>query len=80
MNVDFGLNNPETRVLTHNRFNSYMVLVFTELKKAQVYKIPYRNNPHQEIEILMRFDYLHLFRPIEHSEDYHIRTIICFRI
>ena len=35
--------------------------------------MPYRNSPHQEIEILMSFDYLHLFRPIEHSEDYHIR-------
>ena len=41
----------------------YMVLFFTDLNKAQIYKIPYRNSPHQEIEILMNFDYLHLFRP-----------------
>ena len=58
-----GLNNPETHVLTHNRFNNFMVLIFTDLSKAQIYKIPYRNSPHQEIEILMSFDYLHLFRP-----------------
>ena len=66
-------NNPETYVLTHNRFNTYIVLVFTDLKKTQIYKIPYRNSPHQEIEIIMSFDYLHSFRPNEHSEDYHVR-------
>ena len=38
-----------------------------------MYKIPYRDSPHREIEILMSFDYLHLFRPIEHGVDYHIR-------
>ena len=68
-----GLNNPETYLLTHNRFNNYMVLIFTDLKKARIYKIPYKISPHQEIEILINFDYLHLFRPNEHSEDYHIR-------
>ena len=50
-----------------------MVLIFTDLKKAQIYKIPYRNCPYHEIEILMSFDYLHLFRPNKHTEDYHIR-------
>ena len=50
-----------------------MVLIFTDLKKAQIYKIPYRNSPHQEIEILMSFNQLHFFKPNEHSEDYHIR-------
>ena len=68
-----GLSNPETHKLTHNGFNTYMVLIFTDLKKTQICKIPYRNNPHQEIEIVMSFDYLHLFRPNEHTEDYHIR-------
>ena len=68
-----GLSNPETHVLTHNRFNTYMVLIFTDFKKAQIYKIPYRSSPHHEIEILMRFDYLHLLRPNKHTEDYHIR-------
>ena len=73
MNADIGLDNPETYVLTDNRFNNCMVLIFTDLKKAQIYKMPYRNSPHQEIEILMSFDYLHLFRPNEDGPDYHIR-------
>ena len=73
MNDDIGLINPETCVLTDNGFNNYMVFIFTDLKKAQFYKMPYRKSPHQEIEVLMSFDYLHLFRPNEHSKDYHIR-------
>ena len=68
-----GLINPETYVLTHNRFNTYMALIFTDLNKAQICKMPYRDSPHHEIEILMSFDYLHLFRPNEHTEDYHTR-------
>ena len=68
-----GLNNPKTYVLTNNRFNSCMVVVFTDLNKGQIYKMPYRDSPHREIEILMGFDYLHLFRPNEHTEDHHIR-------
>ena len=36
-----GLNNPETYVIIHNRFNIYIVLIFTDLKKAQIYKMPY---------------------------------------
>ena len=67
------INNPETYVLTHNRFNTYTVLIFADLKKAQIYKKPYRDSPHPEIEILMSSEYLHLFRPNEHTEDYHIR-------
>ena len=64
-----GLNNPETYVLTHNRFNTYIVLIFTDLKKAQIYKMLYRNSPHQEIEKVMDFDYLHLFGPDENNKD-----------
>ena len=63
------LNNPETYVLTHNRFNTYMVLIFSDLEKAQIYKMPYRNSPYQEIEILMSFDYLHVFGPDENNKD-----------
>ena len=63
-----GLNNPETYVLTHDRFNNYIVLIFTDLEKAQIYKIPYRDSPHQEIEILMSFDYLHVFGPDENNK------------
>ena len=64
-----GLNNPETFVLTHNRFNPYTVLIFTDLKKAQIYKMPYRDSPHHEIEIVMSFDYLQLFGPDENNKD-----------
>ena len=41
MNDDFktpGLNNPETYVLTHNRFNTYIVLIFADLKKLKFIK------------------------------------------
>ena len=67
MNDDFktpGLNNPETHVLTDNRFNTYMLLIFTDSKKTQIYKMPNRNSHHQEIEIVTKFDYQHLFKPI----------------
>ena len=64
-----GLNNPEYYVLTHIRFKTYMVLIFTDLRKAQIYKIPYRDSPHHEIEILMRFDYLHVFGPDKINKD-----------
>ena len=79
MNDDFktpGLNNPEAYVLTQNRFNTYIVLIFTDSKKAQIYEMLYRDSPHHEIEILMSFDYLHFFRPNEHTEDYHIKKPI----
>ena len=64
-----GLNNPESYVLTYNRFNTYMVLIFSDLNKAQIYKMPCRDSPRHEIEILMSFDYLNIFRPNEHTED-----------
>ena len=63
------LNNPETCVLTYNRFNTYMILIFTDLKKAQIYKMSYRNSLHQEIEIVMSFDYQHVFGPDENNKD-----------
>ena len=68
-NKTLGLNNPESYILTHNRFNTYLVLIFTDLKKAQIYKIPYRNSPYPEIEIVMSFDYLHVFGPDEDNKD-----------
>ena len=64
-----GLYNPETYILTHNRLNTYIVLIFSDLKKAQVYKMPYKNSPHQEIEKVMSFDYLHVFGPDENNKD-----------
>ena len=60
-------------MLTDIRFNTYLVWVFIDLNKAQTNKMPYRDSPHHEIEILMSFSYLNLFRPHEHTGDYHIR-------
>ena len=50
-----------------------MVLLFSDLNKGQIDKMPYRDSPHHEIEILMSFDYLNVFEPNEHTEYYHIR-------
>ena len=50
-----------------------MVLIFSDLNKAQIYKILYRNSSHQEIEIVLSFDFLNVFEPNEHTEDYHIK-------
>ena len=44
-------------------------MIFTDLRKAQIYKMLYRDSPHQEIEILMRFDYLRVFGPHENKKD-----------
>ena len=68
-----GLNNPETYVLTHNRFNTYLVLILRDLNKAQIYKMPYRISSHDEIEIVNSFIFLNLFKPNEHLKDSHIR-------
>ena len=35
--------------------------------------MPYCDSPHHEIEIVMSFIYLKLFKANEHTEDYHIR-------
>ena len=50
-----------------------MLPLFTDLNKTQIYKMPYRDSLHYEIEMLMNFDYLNVFRPNELTEDYHIR-------
>ena len=68
-----GLKNPETYVLSHNRFNTYMVLVFSDLNKTQIYKMPYRDCPNHELEIVISFNYLNLFKPNGHTKGYHIR-------
>ena len=68
-----GLNNPETYVLTHKRFTTYLVSKFSDLNKAQFYKIRNRNSPHHEIEILMSFKYLNLFKSNERTQKYFNR-------
>ena len=71
-----GLNNPECYVVTHNRFNTYMVLLFDDLKKTQIYKMPYRNSPHQEIEKVVSFDYKLVFGPNKYNKDGNFLFII----
>ena len=67
-----GFNNHKAYVLRNNRFNTRMVLIFSDLNETQFYKMPYRESPPHEIEILMSSNYLNLFTPNEHTEDYHI--------
>ena len=50
-----------------------MILIFSDLNKAQIYEMPYRDSPHHEHDTHMSFHYLKLFKPNEHTEDYHIR-------
>ena len=52
-----------------------MVLVFGELNEAQICKMP-KEDSHHENEIVMSFNSLNLFEPIEHTKDYHIRNPI----
>ena len=47
--------------------------MFRDLNKAQMFKMPYKNSPHPEIQLVMRFNYLYLFNLNEHKEKYHIR-------
>ena len=47
-----------------------MVLIFSHLNEAQIYKMPYRDSPYHESEKDMSFKYLNLFKPNEHKEDY----------
>ena len=69
-----GANNPESYILTDNRFNTYMVLIFDDLNRAPIYKMPNRVSLHRESEMLVSFDYLNVFKPNKHTADYHIRT------
>ena len=48
-----GLDNPKNYVVTHNRSITYLVLIFSELNKAQICKMPYGDSLNHEIEILM---------------------------
>ena len=66
-------NNPEIYVLTHIWFHTYLVLIFSDLNGSQIYKTPYRDSPHHKLGKNMSFKNLNLFKPIEHTEDYHKR-------
>ena len=60
-------------MLTDNRFITYMVLIFRDLNKTQIYKMPCRDSRHREIEIPKVSKYLNWFQPNNHTEDYHNR-------
>ena len=50
-----------------------MVLIFSDLNKTQIYKMPCRVSSHDELEILMNFKYLNVFKPNEQAHDYYNR-------
>ena len=60
-------------MLTHKKFHTHLVLIFTDINEAQIYKMPSRESSHDEIEIVMSFNFLKLFKPNEHAEKYHNR-------
>ena len=67
------MNNPETFVVTHNRFIIFLIIIFIDINEAQIYGKPLRDIPHHEIETFMTLNYPNLFGPIEHTEDLYNR-------
>ena len=67
-----ALNNPETYLLSNNRFIDYLVLIFVKKKKAQIYTFPNRVDEYDIIKLIIEFDYKRLFRPNKHLERYHV--------
>ena len=65
-------NNPETYLLSHNKFIDYIVLIFVDRKKTQIYTFPNRVDEHDVIKLIVDFQYKRLFRPNKHLERYHI--------
>ena len=68
------MNNPETYLLSHNRFIDYLVLIFVNKRKAQIYTFPNRVDEYDVIKLNIDFQYKRLFRPNTHLERYHIGT------
>ena len=68
------MNNPETYLLSHNRFIDYLVLIFVDKKKAQIYTFPNKVDEYDIIQYIIDFPYQRLFRPNKHLERYHIGT------
>ena len=63
---------PRNILLSHNRFIDYIVLIFVDRKKAQIYTFPNRVDEHDVIKLIIDFQYKRLFRPNKHLERYHI--------
>ena len=66
------MNNPETYLLSHNRFIDYLVLIFVDKRKAQIYTVPNRLDEYDVIKLGIDFQYKRLFRPNKPLERYHI--------
>ena len=66
------MNNPETYLISDNRFINYLVLIFVDKKKAQIYTFPNRVDEYDTIKLIIDFQYKRLFRPNKHLERYHI--------
>ena len=56
-------------MLTHNRFNTDLVLFFSDLNKAQEHKMSCRVSSKEESETFISFDYLNIFTPNQHTAD-----------
>ena len=54
------LNNPETYMLTHNSFNTYLVLIFSDINKTQIFILTCRVSSHDKIEIVLSFNFLNV--------------------
>ena len=67
-----ALKNPETYLLSNNRFIDYLVLIFVKKKKAKIYSFPNRVDEYDIIKLMIEFDYKRLFRPNKHLERYHV--------
>ena len=44
-------------MLSHNRFIDYLVLIFVDKKKAQIYTFPNRVDEHDVIKLIIDFQY-----------------------
>ena len=68
------MNNPETYLLSHNRFIDYLVLIFAAKKKTQIYSFPNRSDEYDIIKLTIDFQYKRLFKPNKHLHRYYIGT------
>ena len=61
------MNNPETFVLTQNRFNTYIILFFSDERDARNYKMPNRFRKHRDLEELVNAKFSEMFKTDENS-------------
>ena len=61
------MNTTEIFLLTHNRFNTYMVLIFNDEKEARTHEKPSRYSKHRELEKLVKVVFLIMFKTDDKS-------------